>query len=167
MGSPVVFKGERLGFKGKRFMLYKLRTMTNETGPNGQLLPDEKRLTRLGAWMRRLSIDELPGLINVLKGDMSIVGPRPFTSLYADRYTPAQFRRHNVKPGITGWSQINGRNTLSWEDKFEHDLWYIDHWSFMLDLKIIVLTGYKVISMKDVNHENHATAPEFLGTLQK
>lgn len=164
MGRPVLFTAERLGFKGQRFMLYKLRTMTNETDGSGELLPDELRLTRAGSLIRRLSIDELPGLINVLKGDMSLVGPRPFTSLYAGRYTDEQFRRHDVKPGITGWSQINGRNTLSWEGKFEHDLWYIRNWSLALDLKIILLTAVKVLSMKDVNHEQYATAPEFLGS---
>jgi lipopolysaccharide/colanic/teichoic acid biosynthesis glycosyltransferase len=164
IGKPVLFNAERLGFKGKRFMLYKLRTMTNEVDPDGNLLPDEIRLTRAGAILRKMSVDELPGLINVVKGEMSLVGPRPFTSLYDGRYSEEQFKRHDVKPGITGWSQINGRNALRWEDKFELDLWYISNWSLYLDFKIMFLTAVKVLAMKDVNHEQHATAPEFLGS---
>jgi len=163
LGSPVLFRQQRPGLYGKPFWMYKFRTMTNNKDENGNLLPDEKRITKFGNFLRRTSIDELPELINVFKGDMSLVGPRPLLMQYLPLYSPEQARRHEVRPGITGWAQINGRNAISWEQKFEYDIWYIDHQSIGLDVKILFLTFWKVIRRKEVNAENHATMPAFTG----
>ena len=162
MGS-VFFKQKRPGLGGKPFTVYKFQTMTNQTDENGILLPDEKRLTVVGKFLRSTSLDELPALINVLKGDMSLVGPRPLLMQYLERYTPEQARRHEVKPGITGWAQVNGRNAISWEEKFKLDVWYVDNWSIPLDFKILWLTIVKVIRRDDISHDEHATMPEFMG----
>lgn len=161
--SPVFFCQERPGLYGKPFTIYKFRTMTNERDENGILLPDEKRLSHLGKFLRNTSLDELPELFNIIKGDMSIVGPRPLLMQYLERYTPEQARRHNVKPGLTGWAQVNGRNAISWEEKFKLDVWYVDNRSFWLDLKIIALTFLKIIKREGINQPGHATAEEFKG----
>jgi lipopolysaccharide/colanic/teichoic acid biosynthesis glycosyltransferase len=164
MGNPVLFTQPRPGKNGRIFTFYKFRTMTNYRDVNGNFLPDAQRLTSLGRVLRRTSLDELPQLWNVLKGDMSLVGPRPLLVAYLDRYTPEQARRHQVKPGITGWAQVNGRNTLDWEDKFQLDVWYVDHWSLWLDLKILGLTLIKVIRREGISHANHTTMSEFQGS---
>jgi lipopolysaccharide/colanic/teichoic acid biosynthesis glycosyltransferase len=166
MGSPIMFKQPRPGKNGEIFTFYKFRTMTDERDSTGKLLPDEKRLTAIGQFIRKTSLDEFPQLWNVLKGDMSLVGPRPLLVAYLDRYTPEQGRRHEVKPGITGWAQINGRNTLSWEEKFKLDVWYVDNWSLWLDLKILFLTVIKVIQREGISHPNYATMTEFQGSGQ-
>lgn len=163
LGKPILFKQVRPGLKGKPFEMYKFRTMTNERDEHGNLLPDESRLTKLGKFLRSTSIDELPELFNVLKGDMSLVGPRPLLMKYLDRYTDEQARRHEVKPGITGLAQINGRNALSWEEKFELDVWYVDNWSLWLDFKILFLTIGKVFKREGISAEGEATMPEFMG----
>ena len=162
-GHPVIFTQNRPGLRGEIFKLYKFRTMTNEKEANGELCSDEKRLTGFGKFLRSTSLDELPELLNVLFGQMSLVGPRPLLVQYLERYTPHQARRHDVLPGITGWAQINGRNNLSWEDKFDLDVWYVDHWSFWLDLKIILLTPLKVFKREGITSEGNATAKEFMG----
>lgn len=169
MGSPVVFTQPRPGKDGKIFNFYKFRTMTNERDAEGNLLPDELRLTTFGQFLRRTSLDELPQLWNVLKGDMSFVGPRPLLVKYLDRYTPEQARRHEVKPGITGWAQVNGRRALDglWEQKFKLDVWYVDNWSLWLDLKILFLTVWKVLQQENISQEGHATGEEFLGSETK
>lgn len=166
-GSPVLFTQERLGFEGRSFFIRKFRTMTGARGDDGKLLPDADRLTGIGSFLRATSLDELPELINVLRGEMSLVGPRPLYSHYRDRYTPDQFRRHTVLPGITGWAQVNGRNELSWEEKFALDVWYVDHQSFKLDMKIIGLTIKNLFKQKGINQPGHATAQEFKGSLRK
>lgn len=163
MGPPILFRQVRPGLHGKPFVMYKFRTMLDLRDEQGNLLPDEKRLTPLGRFLRSTSLDELPELFNVLKGDMSLVGPRPLLMEYLDRYTPEQFRRHEVKPGITGWAQVNGRNALTWEEKFKLDVWYVDHWSLWLDLKILGLTLIKVLRREGISHGRHATMPEFRG----
>lgn len=163
-GSPVLFRHTRPGFRAQPFTLYKFRTMTNSRDANGNPLPDEQRLTPLGKFLRAASLDELPELFNVLKGEMSLVGPRPLLMQYLDRYTPEQARRHNVLPGITGWAQVNGRNNLSWEIKFELDVWYVDHWSLWLDAKILALTLWKVLTREGINEPGNATAREFMGS---
>lgn len=163
MGSPVLFRQKRPGLRGRPFVMFKFRTMTNARDRQGNLLPDEKRLTRLGRFLRSTSLDELPELFNVLRGDMSLVGPRPLLMEYLERYTPEQARRHEVKPGITGWAQVNGRNALTWEEKFKLDVWYVDNWSLLLDLKILWLTLIKVITREGISAEGHATMPEFRG----
>ncbi|WP_456480999.1 sugar transferase [Oceanithermus sp.] len=163
MGAPVLFKQTRPGLRGKPFIMYKFRTMTDERDPQGNLLPDEQRLTRLGRFLRSTSLDELPELINVLKGEMSLVGPRPLLMKYLDRYTPEQFRRHEVKPGITGWAQVNGRNALTWEEKFKLDVWYVDNWNLWLDFKILLMTLVKVFRREGIGHGSQATMPEFRG----
>jgi sugar transferase EpsL len=163
LGRPVLFRQQRPGLHGKPFTLLKFRTMTTEHDGQGNLLPDTKRLTPFGQFLRNTSLDELPELFNVLKGDMSLVGPRPLLMQYLDRYTPEQGRRHEVKPGITGWAQVNGRNTLAWEQKFEHDVWYVNHQSLLLDLKIIVLTIWKILTREGINQPGQATADEFKG----
>jgi len=163
MGAPVLFSQQRPGLGGKPFRVYKLRTMRDIRDARGQLLPDRERLTTLGRLLRASSIDELPQLWNVLRGDLSLVGPRPLLMQYLDRYTPEQARRHDVLPGITGWAQINGRNALTWDEKFQLDLWYVDHWSLRLDLKILARTIWQVISRKGISNEGHATMPEFMG----
>ncbi len=164
MGRPVLFRQLRTGLGGRTFTLYKFRTMTDAVDENGKPLPDEKRLTRLGKLLRATSIDELPELINVLKGDMSLVGPRPLLPEYLPRYNAFQARRHEVKPGITGWAQVNGRNLLSWEKKFEYDVWYVDHRSFWLDVWILLLTVAKVIKREGISQNGQATATPFLGS---
>ena len=164
LGSPIFFRQQRPGLYGKPFTLLKFRTMTDACDSDGNLLPDEQRLTSFGQFLRRTSLDELPELFNVLKGDMSLVGPRPLLMQYLDRYTPQQMRRHEVKPGITGWAQVNGRNALTWEQKFALDVWYVDHLSLWLDLKIILLTIWKVLRREGISQEGFATMPEFLGT---
>lgn len=151
LGSPVVFRQKRPGIYGHPFFVYKFRTMIDQCNANGDLLPDEERLTDLGKLLRRMSLDELPQLFNVLKGDMSLVGPRPLLMDYLDRYTPEQARRHNVRPGITGWAQVNGRNTLLFVDRFKLDVWYVDNWSFGLDLKIIWMTFINILTSDGVN----------------
>ena len=161
IGSPVLFRQVRPGKEGKPFTIYKFRTMTDELDKDGNLLPDGKRLTGLGRFLRKTSMDELPELFNVIKGDMSIVGPRPLLMQYLDRYTPEQMRRHEVKPGITGWAQVNGRNAISWEDKFKLDVWYVDNWSLWLDVKIIAMTVLKVLKREGISQEGEATAEEF------
>ena len=163
LGSPVLFRQQRPGLHGKPFMLLKFRTMTDARDANGDLLPDEQRLPPFGQFLRRTSLDELPELINVLRGDMSLVGPRPLLMQYLDRYTPDQMRRHEVRPGITGWAQINGRNALSWEEKFALDVWYVDHLSLWLDFKITLLTAWKVLRREGISQEGFATMPEFMG----
>lgn len=162
-GRPIVFTQKRPGFHGKPFQIYKFRTMTEKRDPGGILLPDSERLTRLGRFLRASSLDELPGLFNILRGEMSLVGPRPLLMQYLDRYSPEQARRHDVLPGITGWAQINGRNALSWEEKFKLDVWYVDNWSLSLDIKILFQTIWKVIQRDGISQPGHATAEEFLG----
>jgi len=163
MGSPVLIKQKRPGYKGKPFYLYKFRTMTLEVDSEGNLLDDDHRLTILGRWLRRYSLDELPQLVNIIKGEISFVGPRPLLMAYLKRYTPEQARRHDVKPGITGWAQINGRNALTWEEKFDLDIWYVDNQSLVLDFRIIWITLIKVLKAEGINQEGWATMPEFMG----
>ena len=164
IGAPVFFSQVRPGLNGKPFKMFKFRTMTDVCDVNGELLADSERLTRFGSFLRSSSLDELPGLWNVLKGDMSLVGPRPLLMQYLDRYTPEQARRHEVRPGITGWAQVNGRNAISWEDKFFLDVWYVDHQSIWLDIKILCLTVFKVIRRSDISATGNATMPEFMGS---
>jgi sugar transferase EpsL len=164
IGFPVFFTQPRPGKNGILFKIIKFRTMRNAVAPDGTPLPDEQRLTPLGKFMRSASLDELPELINVLKGDMSLVGPRPLLVAYLDRYSPEQARRHDVRPGITGWAQVNGRNALTWEEKFALDVWYVDHWSFWLDVKILFMTVWKVFKRESINTPGSATSPEFLGS---
>ncbi|MCC5908327.1 MAG: sugar transferase [Balneolaceae bacterium] len=161
MGSPVLFKQKRTGKGGQIFELWKFRSMTNETDENGNLLPNEQRMTPFGTFLRHYSLDEFPGLFNVLKGEMSLVGPRPLLPEYMEYYTEEQSRRHEVKPGITGWTQINGRNALTWDEKFELDLWYVENQSFWLDLKILFKTVFKVIKKEDITHEGSVAMPRF------
>ena len=163
LGSPVLFRQQRPGLKGKPFLLFKFRSMKNIYDGQGRLLPDEKRLKGFGRFLRRTSLDELPELFNVIKGDMRLVGPRPLLMEYLDRYTPFQMRRHDVKPGITGWAQVNGRNALSWQEKFSLDVWYVEHNSFRLDLKIIFLTIWKIIKCEGISHPGHVTMERFMG----
>ena len=164
MGSPVIFSQMRPGYKARPFMIMKFRTMNDARGPDGQLLPDELRLMKVGKVLRKLSLDELPQLFNVLKGELSFVGPRPLLMEYLPLYTERQARRHDVKPGITGWTQVNGRNALTWEEKFEFDIWYVDHRSFFLDMKILWVTFVKVIKREGITAEGSATMPEFKGS---
>lgn len=164
MGSPIFFNPMRPGKNGRVFTLYKFRTMTDERDADGNLLLDEQRLTALGHFLRKTSLDELPQLWNVLKGDMSFVGPRPLLVEYLDRYTPEQARRHEVKPGITGWVQINGRNAISWEEKFQLDIWYVEHWNLWLDLKILWLTLVKVLKQEGISAGGHVTIPKYIGS---
>lgn len=164
LGSPVFFRQKRPGFQAKPFHVIKFRTMTDERDAEGQLLPDEVRLTQFGKFLRQTSIDELPQLINVLRGELSLVGPRPLLTQYLGRYSPEQARRHDVKPGITGWAQVHGRNAISWEDKFRLDVWYVDNHSFFLDLKILWMTVQKVFRHEGINHPGKATMEEFMGS---
>jgi sugar transferase EpsL len=166
LGSPIFFTQPRPGKNGKTFYFYKFRTMTNACDRTGKLLPDAQRLTPFGLFLRRTSLDELPQLINILKGDMSFVGPRPLLVKYLDRYTPEQRRRHEVNPGITGLAQVNGRNAISWDDKFKLDVWYIDNWTLRLDLKILFLTALKVLQQDGINQEGYTTSKEFMGQHQ-
>jgi sugar transferase EpsL len=163
LGSPIFFQQTRPGYRGKLFRVSKFRSMSAGRDNNGNYLPDADRLTAFGKFIRATSIDELPELLNVLKGEMSLVGPRPLLVQYLERYSPEQARRHDVLPGITGWAQINGRNTITWDDKFRHDVWYVDNWSVWLDIKILVLTVWKVIRREGISQEGHATAAEFMG----
>jgi lipopolysaccharide/colanic/teichoic acid biosynthesis glycosyltransferase len=163
-GKPVLFRQTRPGYGEKPFQIYKFRTMTEALDSQGNLLPDTQRLTRLGRILRTTSIDELPELINILRGEMSLVGPRPLLVQYLGLYTPEQARRHHMLPGITGWAQINGRNALTWEDKFRLDVWYVDNWSLSLDIKILLLTIWKVLRREGISQPGHATAEEFIGT---
>ncbi|MBI3181710.1 MAG: sugar transferase [Myxococcales bacterium] len=164
MGRPVFFRQERPGRHGRPFVLLKFRTMADGRDADGRLLPDEQRLTRIGRLIRSLSLDELPQLWNVLEGEMSLVGPRPLLMQYLSRYTPEQARRQEVLPGITGWAQVNGRNALSWEEKFRMDVWYVDNWSLWLDAKILGLTLLRVLDRRGISRPGHATMPEFFGT---
>ena len=161
MGSPAFFRQMRPGFQGKPFRIYKFRSMTDRRDRNDYLLPDADRLTGFGRFLRSTSLDELPELFNVLNGEMSMVGPRPLLMNYLDRYSPEQARRHEVKPGITGWAQVNGRNAITWEEKFQYDAWYVDHQSPWLDLKIIALTILKIIKREGISQPGQATAEEF------
>jgi len=167
MGSPIIFSQPRGGKNNSTFTFYKFRTMTDECDSNGKLLPDMERLTPLGEFLRQTSLDELPQLWNVLIGDMSFVGPRPFIAVYLERYTAEQARRHSVNPGITGWAQINGRNSITWEEKFQLDLWYIDNWSLWLDIKIIAQTVFKIVSKEGIDEDQNTTMTEFMGTVEK
>ncbi len=163
LGSPVLFTQERPGKDGKIFRLYKFRSMTDARDENGNLLPDEVRLTGFGKLLRATSLDELPEAFNILKGDMSVVGPRPLLVRYLERYSDEQKRRHEVRPGLSGWAQVNGRNAMSWEDKFAHDVWYVDHLSFALDIKIIFMTVLKVFKREGISSDTSATMEEFMG----
>lgn len=163
MGSPVLFCQKRPGKNGVPFLMFKFRTMTDERDEEGNLLPDKQRLTKMGWFLRSASLDELPGLFNVLKGDLSLVGPRPLLMQYLERYSSEQARRHEVKPGITGWAQVNGRNAITWDEKFKLDVWYVDNQSFWLDMKIIVLTIMAVLKREGINEPGMATMSEFMG----
>jgi sugar transferase EpsL len=163
LGRPAIFVQERPGLGGRPFKLVKLRTMSDARDAQGNLLPDEQRLTRLGRFLRATSIDELPQLWNVARGEMSLVGPRPLLMQYLDRYTPEQARRHLVRPGITGWAQVNGRNALSWEEKFALDVWYVDNWTLWLDARILAKTVIGVLERRGISNKNSATMPEFMG----
>lgn len=164
LGAPALFRQTRPGYKGRPFVAYKFRTMTDRRGPDGSLLPDSERLTPFGRLLRSTSLDDLPQLFNVLRGEMSLVGPRPLLMKYLELYTSEQRRRHDVLPGITGWAQVNGRNALPWDERFRLDVWYVDHWSFWLDLKILLLTPWKVLRREGVSQPGHATADEFRGS---
>ncbi|MGD2058464.1 MAG: sugar transferase [Anaerolineales bacterium] len=164
MGRPVLFRQTRPGLRGQPFELYKFRTMRETRDEQGRLLPDSERLTGIGRFLRSLSLDELPELWNVLRGEMSLVGPRPLLMQYIERYTPQQARRHEVLPGITGWAQINGRNALTWEDKFRFDVWYVENRTVWLDLKILFITLWKTIKREGISQQGHATAEEFMGS---
>jgi len=164
MGKPILFRQQRPGLNEKIFGIHKFRTMTNETDENGELLPDDQRLVGIGKFIRSTSLDELPQLFNVLKGDMSFVGPRPLLIEYLPRYNKRQKKRHTVKPGITGWAQVNGRNAISWEQKFEYDVWYVEHQSFCLDMKILWMTFLKVIKRSDISSDTAVTMEKFRGS---
>jgi lipopolysaccharide/colanic/teichoic acid biosynthesis glycosyltransferase len=166
-GAPVVFSQRRAGYRGEIFTLYKFRSMTDARDADGNLLPDEKRLTAFGKFLRASSLDEFPELWNVLRGEMSIVGPRPLLVQYLPRYTPEQNRRHDVLPGITGWAQVNGRNNVSWEIKFELDVWYVDNWSLWRDVQILFMSVGKVIKREGISQPGNVTATEFMGTEEK
>jgi len=163
-GWPVVFSQERPGLGGKIFRIYKFRTMRDLFGPEGSPLPDARRISRLGRFLRSFSLDELPELYNILRGEMSLVGPRPLLTAYLPRYSSEQARRHEVLPGLTGWAQINGRNILSWEERFKHDVWYVDHWSVWLDIQIIFRTFWKVIRREGISQPGQVTMSEFMGS---
>lgn len=167
LGSPILFIQKRPGLNGQPFYLYKFRTMKNEKDSQGHNLPDEVRITAIGTFLRKYSLDELPQLVNVLKGDLSLVGPRPLLMEYLPLYTEEQFKRHYVKPGITGWAQVNGRNALTWEEKFKLDIWYVENQSLSLDIKIMWLTFKKLIKTEDVNGVGHVTMSRFEGTKGK
>jgi lipopolysaccharide/colanic/teichoic acid biosynthesis glycosyltransferase len=167
LGWPVLFNQARPGLHGRIFKLYKFRSMRDLRDADGSLLPDEQRLTPFGRFLRSSSLDELPELFNVLKGEMSLVGPRPLLIAYLERYTSEQARRHEVLPGITGWAQVNGRNALTWEEKFALDVWYVDHRTFCLDIRILFMTLFKVFKREAINTPGSATSPEFMGTQEK
>jgi len=162
-GRPIFFQQQRPGYKGRPFFIYKFRTMTNRLSPTGQLLPDAERLTPFGRFLRAASLDELPELLNILRGDMSFVGPRPLLMEYLPRYSAEQMRRHDALPGLTGWAQVNGRNAITWPEKFALDVWYVDHWSFWLDIKILLMTLWKVIRREGITQEGQATTEYFMG----
>lgn len=164
LGQPIFFRQKRPGHNGKIFEIIKFRTMTDEYDDKGNLLPDKDRLHGFGKKIRELSLDELPQLFNVLKGDMSFIGPRPLLVEYLPLYNDEQKKRHNVKPGITGWAQVNGRNAISWEQKFEYDVWYVDKQSFLLDMKILWMTFLKVVKKSDINSSSHVTMEKFQGS---
>ncbi|GEM47598.1 sugar transferase [Deinococcus cellulosilyticus] len=164
LGSPIFFSQVRPGLKGKPFRMYKFRTMLNTRDAQGQLLPDHMRLPPFGRLLRATSLDELPELWNILRGEMSLVGPRPLLMDYLPLYTPEQRRRHEMLPGVTGWAQVNGRNAISWEEKFKLDVWYVDHWSFVLDLKILLMTVQKVFKREGISAAGEATMPRFMGS---
>jgi lipopolysaccharide/colanic/teichoic acid biosynthesis glycosyltransferase len=163
MGSPILFRQKRPGYHEKIFGIYKFRTMTNEKDSNGELLSDDQRLVGVGKFIRSTSLDELPQLFNVLRGEMSFVGPRPLLIEYLPLYSEKQKKRHNVKPGITGWAQVNGRNAIGWEQKFNYDIWYVEHQSFWLDMKILWMTFLKVINRDDISSDTSATMEKFKG----
>ena len=163
LGTPVQFRQQRPGYKGRPFFIYKFRTMTDASDSDGNLLPDSKRLTRLGRFLRAFSLDELPELLNILRGEMSLVGPRPLLMEYIERYSPEQMRRHDAYPGLTGWAQVNGRNAITWSDKFALDVWYVDNWSFWLDIKILFMTLWKVIKREGISQPGQATTEYFIG----
>jgi lipopolysaccharide/colanic/teichoic acid biosynthesis glycosyltransferase len=164
IGSPVLFRQMRPGFLGRPFAIYKFRTMSEKRDIDGHLLPDELRITDIGNIIRAWSLDELPELFNVLRGEMSFVGPRPLMNQYLERYTPEQARRHEAMPGITGWAQIHGRNSLTWDEKFLLDVWYVDHQGFMLDLRILAVTAWKVLRREGISQEGYVAASEFMGS---
>jgi len=164
LGSPILFKQIRPGLNGELFKMMKLRTMSNVVDKKNNLLPDDKRMTAFGSFLRSTSLDELPGLWNVFKGEMSLVGPRPLLVEYLPLYSTEQARRHNVRPGVTGWAQVNGRNAISWEDKFKLDVWYVDNQSFWLDIKILWLTVRKVLVKDGISADGEVTMPKFLGS---
>jgi lipopolysaccharide/colanic/teichoic acid biosynthesis glycosyltransferase len=164
IGPPILFWQQRPGYRGRPFHIIKFRTMTDARDAAGQPLPDSVRVTSFGRWMRLLSLDELPELYNILRGEMSVVGPRPLLMEYLPLYSPQQMRRHEVHPGLTGWAQINGRNTLDWPERFQLDVWYVDHWSLWLDIKIIVITLWKALTREGVNQPGSATTDFFRGT---
>jgi lipopolysaccharide/colanic/teichoic acid biosynthesis glycosyltransferase len=163
LGTPILFRQQRPGLRSQPFLLLKFRTMTEAHDVQGRLLPDAERLTPFGRFLRSTSLDELPELLNVMKGEMSLVGPRPLLMKYLERYTPEQMRRHDVRPGLTGWAQVNGRNAITWEHKFALDVWYVEHLSFWLDLKILALTVWRIITRDGINEPGQATAQEFMG----
>lgn len=165
VGSPVLFRQMRPGLRAQPFTMFKFRTMSSERGRDGLMLEDSKRLTKFGRFLRATSLDELPGLWNVVKGEMSLVGPRPLLMEYLPLYSPEQARRHEVRPGITGWAQINGRNALNWEEKFKLDIWYVDHRSMWLDIKILTLTVRKVLVRDGISASGEATMPRFTGSV--
>lgn len=164
LGSPVLFRQQRIGWHSRPFAMVKFRTMTDERDAQGMLLPDAERLPPFGQWLRSTSLDELPELWSILRGDMSLVGPRPLHTYYLPRYSASQARRHEVRPGLTGWAQINGRNAISWDEKFALDVWYVDNRSFLLDLKILGLTAWKIVRREGVSGEGEATMSEFMGS---
>jgi len=163
-GKPILFRQERPGYKGQIFTIYKFRTMRISCGRDGKPLPDGARISPLGGFLRKTSLDELPEFFNVFKGDMSLVGPRPLLIAYLSRYSAEQARRHDTPPGITGWAQINGRNALNWEDRFRHDVWYVEHRSLALDIKILLASIWKTIRMEGISQPGHATVEEFMGS---
>ncbi len=163
LGPPILFRQKRPGLHGKIFPMYKFRSMTDARDSSGQLLPETDRLTSFGHFLRSTSLDELPELFNVLKGDMSLIGPRPLRVDYLELYSKEQARRHELRPGITGWAQVNGRNTISWNEKFKLDVWYVDNWSLRLDIKILWLTAKKVLKREGISAKNHITMPRFTG----
>lgn len=163
LGSPVLFRQQRPGYKGRPFHICKFRSMLDQFGPDGKPLPDPERLTPFGRFLRSTSLDELPELINILRGEMSLVGPRPLLMGYLPFYSPEQMRRHDVLPGLTGWAQVNGRNALTWPEKFALDVWYVDHWSFWLDLKILLMTAWKAVTREGISQEGQATVEFFTG----
>lgn len=167
LGYPVLFKQTRTGYQGKLFTIYKFRTMRDATDHTGLILPDEKRLTSFGKLLRRLSLDELPQLFNIIIGNLSFIGPRPLLPEYLPLYSETQFRRHEVKPGITGWAQVKGRNAIEWDEKFELDVWYVDHHTLILDCKIMLLTFIQIFTGKGISQEGHVTMPKFTGSRSK